>query len=172
MIESIDPKQVPGSNLRDERSQSPDPGGLPGLARLPHNHRVPSRPHSIQIKRAYEKAKAGDGARFLVDRLWPRGITKERLAIEGWLKDVAPSNELRHWYHSDLDQWAEFRKRYFKELAAHQDACVPLIEAARNGTITLLFGSKQLQHNNAIALKEFLEQRLARDSAQKRERAG
>ncbi|HLY41114.1 MAG TPA: DUF488 family protein [Terracidiphilus sp.] len=123
--------------------------------------------HPIKIKRAYEAPEAGDGARFLVDRLWPRGITKNALAIESWVKDVAPSNELRHWYHHDLDQWAEFRKRYFGELRAHPDACLPLLEAARKGTITLLFSSRQMEHNNAVALKEFLEQHLARDAAPK-----
>jgi uncharacterized protein YeaO (DUF488 family) len=110
----------------------------------------------IEIKRVYEPAEKGDGARFLVDRLWPRGVKKEALAIEGWLKDAAPSNELRHWYHHDLAQWDEFRRRYFKELERVPSAWQPLLDAARKGKVTLLFGSKHPEHNNAVALKEFL----------------
>ena len=114
----------------------------------------------IRIKRTYDPPDPGDGARFLVDRLWPRGITKEALAIRGWLKDAAPSNDLRHWYHHDLDQWPEFRRRYFAELKANSTAWQPLLEAARHGTITLLYSSKNQEHNNAEALKEFLGEHL------------
>lgn len=131
------------------------------------NHAVTAKAHPIRIKRAYEKPESSDGARFLVDRLWPRGVTKEALAIEAWLKDLAPSNELRQWYHHDLGQWTEFRKRYFNELRNHPQAVLPLIEAARKGPISLLFSSKQVEHNNAVALKEFLEQQLAGTAAPK-----
>lgn len=116
----------------------------------------------IAIKRAYEKAGKADGARFLVDRLWPRGVKKEDLAIKAWLKDVAPSNELRQWYHHDVDQWDEFRKRYFAELKGNPGAWQPLLEAAREGTLTLIYSAKSEDHNNAEALKEFLTGHLHR----------
>jgi len=141
---------------------------LPGRRRLPHNHAVTVQVHPIRIKRVYEKPEADDGARFLVDRLWPRGVKKEALAIEAWLKDVAPSNDLRHRYHHDLDQWDVFRRQYFNELGTQPDAWRPLVEAARKGTITLLFSSKEPAHNNAAALKEFLELQLAGGTAHKR----
>jgi uncharacterized protein YeaO (DUF488 family) len=114
----------------------------------------------IQIKRVYETVEKTDGERFLVDRLWPRGVKKEALAIREWLKDVAPSNELRHWYHHELAQWDEFRRRYFDELKQNPGAWLPLVEAAGRGTITLLYGSKHAEHNNAVALKEFLTEKL------------
>jgi uncharacterized protein YeaO (DUF488 family) len=117
----------------------------------------------IAIKRAYEAASKADGARFLVDRLWPRGVKKEDLAIEAWLKDVAPSNELRQWYHhDDVDQWNEFRRRYFAELKENPEAWEPLLEAAREGTLTLVYSAKNEDHNNAEALKEFLTEHLHR----------
>ena len=114
----------------------------------------------IQIKRAYEAADVEDGVRFLVDRLWPRGVRKEALSMEAWLKETAPSNELRHWYHHDPDQWDEFRRRYFKELEANPDAWQPILKAARRGAVTLLYSSKHTEHNNAVALKEFLAGKL------------
>lgn len=113
----------------------------------------------IQIKRVYEAADGKDGERFLVDRLWPRGIKKEALAIEAWLKDVAPSTELRNWYHHDLARWEQFRKLYFSELENNPEAWRPLLEAARRGTITLLYSAKHAENNNAVALKEFLTQK-------------
>jgi len=114
----------------------------------------------IQVKRAYEKAGKTDGKRFLVDRLWPRGVKKEALAIAAWLKDVAPSTELREWYGHEPAKWDEFCKRYFAELKAEPDAWEPLVDAARKGTITLVYSSKELEINNAVALKEFLEAKL------------
>jgi uncharacterized protein YeaO (DUF488 family) len=117
----------------------------------------------IRTKRVYDDADQADGARFLVDRLWPRGVKKEALALQGWLKDVAPSNELRHWYHHDLTQWQEFRRRYFGELRKNPESWRPLLEAARQGTVTLLYSSKHAEHNNADALKEFLIERLGEE---------
>jgi len=114
----------------------------------------------IQVKRAYEKAGKTDGKRFLVDRLWPRGVKKEALAIAAWLKDVAPSTELREWYGHEPAKWDEFCKRYFAELKAEPDAWEPLVDAARKGTITLVYSSKELEINNAVALKEFVEAKL------------
>jgi uncharacterized protein YeaO (DUF488 family) len=114
----------------------------------------------IQVKRAYEKPAKMDGERFLVDRLWPRGVTKEKLAIEAWLKDVSPSNELREWYGHDPAKWGEFRKRYFADLKKTPEAWQPLIDAARKGTITLVYSSKEPDINNAVALREFLMRRV------------
>ncbi|HEX5036172.1 MAG TPA: DUF488 family protein [bacterium] len=115
-------------------------------------------PHKkdIGIKRAYDPPSPKDGKRFLVDRLWPRGLAKEKLKIEAWLKDAAPSDALRKWYGHDPKKWAEFRKRYEKELLKNPEAWKPLATAARKGTVTLVFGSKELEKNNAAALREFL----------------
>jgi uncharacterized protein YeaO (DUF488 family) len=114
----------------------------------------------ILLKRAYEKPSDTDGDRFLVDRLWPRGVKKSSLAVKGWLKDAAPSTELRNWYHHDPSLWDEFRRRYFRELEKNPAAWLPLLEAARRGTVTLLYSTKQTEQNNAVALKEFLMQRI------------
>lgn len=111
---------------------------------------------SIQIKRAYDPPSPKDGKRFLVDRLWPRGVSKLKLKIEAWLKDAAPSDALRKWYGHDPKKWAEFRKRYEKELLKNPEAWKPLVTAARKGTVTLVFGSKELEKNNAAALRGFL----------------
>lgn len=115
---------------------------------------------TIRIKRAYEAVDAEDGARFLVDRLWPRGVSKEALKLQAWVKDAAPSDDLRHWYHHEPAQWKEFQRRYFAELEANHDAWRPLLEAARRETITLLYASKVVEQNNAVALKEFLSKKL------------
>jgi uncharacterized protein YeaO (DUF488 family) len=114
----------------------------------------------IHIKRVYDSASLEDGQRFLVDRLWPRGINKDTLNIKAWYKDAAPSNELRHWYGHDPDKWCEFNERYFSELDAHPQAWHPLLEAARQGDITLLFSTRELEHNNAISLRAYLNQQL------------
>lgn len=114
----------------------------------------------IHVKRVYEPVSAKDGQRFLVDRLWPRGIKKEDLKIAAWYKDAAPSNELRHWYGHDPDKWCEFNKRYFDELDRQPETWQPLLQAARQGDITLLFSSKELELNNAVTLKAYLSQRL------------
>lgn len=114
----------------------------------------------IQVKRAYEQPSKNDGARFLVERLWPRGVKKENLQVEDWLKDVAPSNELRQWFQHDPAKWKEFRQRYFRELAMHSDAWQPLLARARRGSVTLVYSAHDTEHNNAIALKEFLDQKL------------
>lgn len=114
----------------------------------------------IQVKRAYEEPSSKDGARFLVDRLWPRGLTKDALEMKEWLKDAAPSNELRKRFHHDASHWDEFRKHYFAELEQSPAAWEPLLQAARRGTVTLIYGARDTEHNNAIALKEFLDRRL------------
>ena len=113
----------------------------------------------IQLARVYD-SKRGDGTRFLVERLWPRGIKKTSLQIDGWLKDAAPSTELRKWFGHDPAKWEMFRKRYFAELRSHPEAWQPILEAARRATAVLLYSSRDEEHNNAVALKEFLEQQL------------
>lgn len=113
---------------------------------------------TIRLKRAYDEASADDGARFLVDRLWPRGVSKERLQLQAWLKDVAPSADLRRWFDHQVERWAEFEARYRLELAAHEDALAPLLEAARQGPVTLVYGAKDREHNDAVVLKSVLDE--------------
>jgi uncharacterized protein YeaO (DUF488 family) len=115
---------------------------------------------TLQLKRVYDERNEQDGARFLVERLWPRGITKLVLVDAQWLKDVAPSAELRKWSHHDRKRWNEFRRRYFAELKHQKDCLSPILDAARKGTVTLLYSSHDSEHNNAVALKEFLEHLL------------
>ncbi len=111
----------------------------------------------LNLKRVYEPPDHADGTRFLVERLWPRGISKEAAKLDGWLKDVAPSDTLRKWYGHDPKKWEEFRRRYFDELADNSDAWHPLLAAARQSTVTLVYSARDTEHNNAVALKEFLE---------------
>jgi uncharacterized protein YeaO (DUF488 family) len=114
----------------------------------------------IRLKRAYEPASLQDGKRFLVERLWPRRIRKENLTLDGWMKEVAPSTGLRRWFAHDPAKWNEFRKRYFEELKQDPEAWKTLLSLARKGTITLVFSSSDQEHNNAVALKQFLEGKL------------
>lgn len=114
----------------------------------------------ILLKRAYDSAGPKDGRRFLVERLWPRGIKKSALPLDGWLKDVAPSTELRKWFSHDPAKWSDFRRRYRAELQHNPKAWAPLVYAARKGAVTLVFSSHDVEHNNAVVLKEFLESRL------------
>lgn len=118
----------------------------------------------IRAKRVYDPSEPEDGARFLVDRLWPRGIRKEDLRMEGWVKDVAPSDALRHWFGHDPAKWNEFRQRYTAELEANAEAWRPLLENAQRQTITLLFSAHDPERNNAVVLRSFLEARLTDSS--------
>src|SRR5689334_10793149 len=113
----------------------------------------------IMLKRAYDPRSPSDGTRFLVERLWPRGVSKEKLQVEAWLKEVGPSTELRQWFGHDPDKWAEFRRRYFRELDSRPQAWKPIASAARRGTVTLVYSSHDTQHNNAVALQEYLNAR-------------
>ncbi len=113
----------------------------------------------IRVKRVYEAAAKGDGKRYLVDRMWPRGIKKEAVSIEAWLKELGPSTELRKWFGHDPARWAEFKKRYFKELEAKQELWRPICSAARKRTVTLVYSARDEVHNQAVALREFLEMR-------------
>ena len=110
----------------------------------------------IRVKRAYDEATAGDGARYLVDRLWPRGVKKTDLRLEGWLKDLAPSDPLRRWFGHDPEKWGEFQRRYFAELDGRSEALAALEDAIRQGTVTLVYAAHDPSHNNAVALKEYL----------------
>jgi uncharacterized protein YeaO (DUF488 family) len=112
------------------------------------------------VKRAYDSAGRGDGRRFLVERLWPRGIRKESLQMDAWLKDVAPSTELRKWFSHDPAKWPEFQRRYRAELDAHPEAWQPILDAAADGEVTLIYSSHDAEHNNAVALRDYLDQKL------------
>jgi uncharacterized protein YeaO (DUF488 family) len=109
----------------------------------------------IQVKRVYEAAEPADGARFLVERLWPRGMKKAALQMDGWLKEVAPSTALRQWFGHDPARWAEFQRRYAAELDAAPDAWAPLVAAARRGTVTLLYSARDTEHNAAVPLRVY-----------------
>lgn len=116
---------------------------------------------SICLKRAYEGPEASDGFRILVDRLWPRGISREKAQISLWLKDIAPSNELRAWYHREPDQWDEFEKRYFQELDARPEAVDALWkEIGEQKKVTFVYSSRNEERNNAVALREYLMKRF------------
>ena len=111
----------------------------------------------IHLKRAYDKPSPEDGERILVERLWPRGLTKARAAVDLWLKDVAPSTELRKWFGHDPARWSDFEKRYWKELRDEKEAVALLRRKARAGAITLIYAAHDEEHNGALALKTFLE---------------
>jgi uncharacterized protein YeaO (DUF488 family) len=113
----------------------------------------------LALKRVYAPPSAGDGTRILIDRLWPRGIAKKKTRIDLWLRDIAPSNALRNRYHAKPEHWEEFRAAYFAELtgATAQSAAIMLLEKLRRGPVTLLYAARDERHNNAVALKEWLE---------------
>jgi uncharacterized protein YeaO (DUF488 family) len=111
----------------------------------------------IQTKRVYDPPAKTDGVRYLAERLWPRGIKKEELNISGWLKDVAPSTELRKWFSHDPAKWEEFQRRYRAELDQNLDAWQPILSALNKGCVTLLFSSHDAAHNNVVVLKAYLE---------------
>ncbi len=110
----------------------------------------------IRIKRVYEDAAAGDGARFLIERLWPRGMRKADLKLDQWIKEAGPSSELRKWFSHDAAKWAEFQKRYRGELDGKGGVLEPILAAAEKGDVTLLFSSRDSEHNNAVVLAEYL----------------
>jgi uncharacterized protein YeaO (DUF488 family) len=115
----------------------------------------------FRVKRVYEEAASGDGARCLVDRLWPRGVAKVSLRIDGWLKEAAPGDTLRRWFNHDPARWHEFRRRYFAELDAKPEAWAPLLDAAKKGPVTLVYSAHDEEHNNAVALAEYLSTHAA-----------
>ena len=114
----------------------------------------------IQTKRVYDPPAKEDGARFLVERLWPRGMKKEALPMAAWCKDAAPSTELRRWFGHDPAKWKEFQRRYRAELTENRAACQPLLDAAKQGNVTLLYSAHDKEHNSAVLLKSYLEEAL------------
>ncbi len=114
----------------------------------------------IKVKRVYDPASSRDGKRFLVDRLWPRGIKRDALSRDDWLREVAPSDALRRWFAHDPSRWETLKRRYAAELDRRPEAWRPLLEAARRGTVTLLYSARDREHNNAVALKNYLESKL------------
>jgi uncharacterized protein YeaO (DUF488 family) len=113
---------------------------------------------TIELERVYDPAHSSKGgARFLVERLWPRGIKKESLHFDSWLKNVAPSTELRKWFDHDPQKWQVFQKRYYAELDARPDVWEPILKASERGIVTLLYSSHNAEYNNAVALKNYLE---------------
>jgi uncharacterized protein YeaO (DUF488 family) len=113
----------------------------------------------IKVKRVYEKPSRTDGLRVLVDRLWPRGLSKERAAVKLWLKDLAPSTELRKWFGHDPEKWKQFKARYRKELGERKEALKVLKQKSKERTVTLLYGARDEEHNEALVLKTILEGR-------------
>ncbi|MFA6119250.1 MAG: DUF488 domain-containing protein [Parachlamydiales bacterium] len=111
----------------------------------------------LNIKRAYEKPQKNDGIRILVDRLWPRGLSKKNAKIDIWLKDIAPSSELRKWFGHDPIKWIEFKKKYIKELKNNKTSVSELELEIKKGKVTLIYGAKDTEHNNAVVIKDFLE---------------
>ena len=111
----------------------------------------------VKIKRVYEEADKADGKRILVDRLWPRGLSKEKANIDLWLKEIAPSTGLRKWFNHDAQKWPEFKQRYIAELQQNSAAVEQLQAALKEGTVTLLYGAKDQEHNQAVALRELLK---------------
>jgi uncharacterized protein YeaO (DUF488 family) len=149
---------MPAAPTSQERS-SPPCFGLAGNER--------EEADMIKIKRVYDKPSRDDGKRILIDRLWPRGLTKEDAAVDEWFKDAAPSNELRKWYSHDPAKWPEFRLRFFSELRDHEDVVEAIISAARKGPVTLLYGSKEGRINNAVALKDYIGSRMKASARKK-----
>ncbi len=120
---------------------------------------------SIGIRRVYDPAPPREGARFLVDRIWPRGVRKDALEGVTWLRDAGPSDALRRWFGHDPARWEEFRRRYRAELEARPSAWVPILDAERRGPVTLLYGARDAEHNQAVVLRDFLESRRRAASA-------
>jgi len=122
----------------------------------------------IKLKRVYEPASPDDGVRILVERLWPRGIKKDALNLDTWLKNVAPSDGLRQWFGHDPKKWNGFRDRYFAELEANPQTWESVAKTARRGRVTLIYSSRDMEHNNAVALKDYLEDKMRRGASRKR----
>jgi uncharacterized protein YeaO (DUF488 family) len=118
-----------------------------------------TRAKGLRLKRVYEPPASEDGVRVLVDRLWPRGLTKKKAAVDHWMKDVAPSAGLRKWFGHDVDRWSEFKRRYKGELRRRNDLLDEIRKLTRQGTVTLLFGARDEEHNDAVVLREVLARR-------------
>jgi uncharacterized protein YeaO (DUF488 family) len=118
----------------------------------------------IRLKRVYDPPDEADGARILVERLWPRGLSKQKAALRLWVRDLAPSTELRKWFGHRPERWEEFRARYFAELEERDEDLEPLLALARGGTVTFVFASREERTNNAVALREFVRRRLHQET--------
>lgn len=132
---------------------------------------MPSRPcvpgdavKRIRIKRIYRAARVSDGKRILIDRLWPRGVAKDRARLFAWMKEIAPSDDLRQEFHKDTDRWEAFKSRYRAELAGKSNLVSELAGYAREGVVTLLYASKDEAHNNAVVLRDHLRERLGEET--------
>lgn len=122
----------------------------------------------LKLKRAYERPAREDGQRFLVERLWPRGVKKDALRLDAWLKDVAPSSELRKWFSHDPKKWPEFQKRYRSELKLRPEVCDRIMHAARQGTVTLIYAARDPEQNSAAVLRDYLKKKLTAKQSQGR----
>jgi uncharacterized protein YeaO (DUF488 family) len=122
----------------------------------------------ITVKRAYDSVSRTDGTRFLVERLWPRGVSKAKLRVDAWLKEAGPSTELRQWFGHDPEKWSEFHRRYFRELDSRPEAWRPIVSAARRGRVTLVYSSHDTEHNNAVALQEYVQAKARRPATSTR----
>jgi uncharacterized protein YeaO (DUF488 family) len=122
----------------------------------------------LKLKRAYDPAAKADGTRILVERLWPRGLSREKVHVDTWLKDVAPSTDLRKWFGHDPEKWPQFRERYFRELDARPEAWQQILSKARRGLVTLIYSSHDTLHNNAVALQEYLQAKARRPTTSSR----
>ena len=122
----------------------------------------------LRVKRTYDPPARGDGRRILVERLWPRGMKKEALMADAWMKEVAPSTELRKWFDHRVDRWKEFQRRYRAELNANPSTWGPILDASRRGTVTLLYSARDVLHNGAVALRDYRAGQEAVDSHRKR----
>lgn len=141
-------------------------GEIPCFAHLlDEAGRVPDRP-DVRLRRAYDRAEPVAGKTFLVDRIWPRGLSKDRVHLDGWLRDLAPSDELRRWFGHAPERWTEFQHRYQAELARpeRQGPLREIADAARRGPVTLLYGAKDDEHNQAVVLRKVLLDVLSRDA--------
>jgi uncharacterized protein YeaO (DUF488 family) len=123
---------------------------------------------SICIRRAYEAPTRNDGYRILIDRVWPRGVSRGELEIDDWTRDLAPSTRLRKWFDHDPARWEEFKHRYFQELRGKKGTIRGLLERIERGRVTLVYGARDPDHNNAVALRAFLEMRIRRDGGGRR----
>lgn len=121
---------------------------------------------AIGVKRVYDQRTGDEGARVLVDRVWPRGVRKEEAGFDEWLREIAPSTELRQWFAHDPARWDGFVEKYFVELESHRELVAGLVARAKKGRLTLLFGARDREHNNAVALKRYLEERLSEERSE------
>jgi uncharacterized protein YeaO (DUF488 family) len=122
----------------------------------------------VKLKRVYDPVSAADGVRLLAERLWPRGVSKATLKLDGWIREAAPTTALRRWFGHDPAKWLRFRTRYFRELSARPDSWKPIAALAKRRTVTLLFSSHDEDHNNAVALREYLQRKIRRSAAARR----